>query len=242
MAGAEPLLNEVAAELAGAKAVVASAVGVVAGVGAVAACACRENSSKAVRIPAATIATCTARRAMRRTTSCGTSCSHSTGTDRTETRSAHHPLPETPERTISASLPRSARAGQIVRSPPYSHIQCPGKGFTHRWLPRLAQPASSRQMGAGLGCGRSAVDKPPVNRGRVTNPRAVQFGVRGPRQQIGHGRQRGRRQRGAAAGGGQGSAPGRLDAQCGEGDDRRVEAVQPPIPARAARGEGGPPP
>ena len=56
------------AELAGAVAEVAVVVAVVvdgmAGCGEVAACACRENSSKTVRIPAAKIAACTARRAM----------------------------------------------------------------------------------------------------------------------------------------------------------------------------------
>jgi len=85
VAGAAPVLAEVTAEVAGAV-----------GVGVVAACADRENSSKAVRIPAATIAACTARRAMRRTISCGMSSSRSTGIDRTEARNAHHPLPETP--------------------------------------------------------------------------------------------------------------------------------------------------
>jgi hypothetical protein len=58
----------VVAELTGAVAVVAGAavavVDVTADCGEVAACACRENSSKMVRIPAAKIATCTARRAM----------------------------------------------------------------------------------------------------------------------------------------------------------------------------------
>ncbi|MFI5066088.1 MAG: hypothetical protein ACHP9Z_19210, partial [Streptosporangiales bacterium] len=39
-------------------------------VGKVAACACREASRRRVRIPAATIATCTARRAMCRTIGC----------------------------------------------------------------------------------------------------------------------------------------------------------------------------
>jgi hypothetical protein len=39
--------------------------------GAVAACACRENTSKTTRIPAASIAHCAARRAARRIASCG---------------------------------------------------------------------------------------------------------------------------------------------------------------------------
>jgi len=42
----------------------------------VAACACRENRSMITNIPAATIASCTARRAMRRTIGCGMSSSH----------------------------------------------------------------------------------------------------------------------------------------------------------------------
>jgi hypothetical protein len=41
----------------------------------VAACACRENTSKTTRIPAATIATCIARRAMYRKIGCGISSS-----------------------------------------------------------------------------------------------------------------------------------------------------------------------
>jgi hypothetical protein len=44
---------------------------VVAVEGAVAACACRENTSKTTRIPAASIAHCAARRAARRKASCG---------------------------------------------------------------------------------------------------------------------------------------------------------------------------
>lgn len=44
---------------------------VVAAAGAVAACACRENTSKTSRIPAASIAHCAARRAARRKASCG---------------------------------------------------------------------------------------------------------------------------------------------------------------------------
>jgi hypothetical protein len=43
----------------------------------VAACACRENRSMITNIPAAAIASCTARRAMRRTIGCGMSSSHS---------------------------------------------------------------------------------------------------------------------------------------------------------------------
>jgi hypothetical protein len=46
------------------------------GVSEVAACACRENTSMITNIPAATIASCTARRAMRRKIGCGMSSSH----------------------------------------------------------------------------------------------------------------------------------------------------------------------
>jgi hypothetical protein len=51
--------------------------------GVVAACACRENASKTARIPAATIATCTARRAMCRKIGCGMTSSRTNGTDQT---------------------------------------------------------------------------------------------------------------------------------------------------------------
>jgi hypothetical protein len=51
--------------------------------GVVAACACRENTSKTARIPAATIATCTDRKAMCRKIGCGMSSSRTNGTDRT---------------------------------------------------------------------------------------------------------------------------------------------------------------
>jgi hypothetical protein len=46
------------------------------GVSELAACACRENTSMITNIPAATIASCTARRAMRRKIGCGMSSSH----------------------------------------------------------------------------------------------------------------------------------------------------------------------
>jgi len=62
----------------------------------VAACACREKTSKTTRIPAAKIAACTARRAMRRKISCGMSNSRSARTDRTSSA-----LP-----VISVSKPR----------------------------------------------------------------------------------------------------------------------------------------
>jgi hypothetical protein len=50
------------------------------GGGPVAACACRENTSSTRKIPAATIASCTARRAMRRAIGCGMGYSHPPGT------------------------------------------------------------------------------------------------------------------------------------------------------------------
>jgi X-X-X-Leu-X-X-Gly heptad repeat protein len=80
----------------GAGALAVGAGALAAGVAEVAACACRENTSKTIKIPAATTATCTARRAMCRKASCGMSSSHPTGTDRTELGSAHHQRPETP--------------------------------------------------------------------------------------------------------------------------------------------------
>ena len=51
--------------------------------GGVAACACRENTSKTTRIPAARIAACATRRAARRKTSCGISGSAQGGLDQT---------------------------------------------------------------------------------------------------------------------------------------------------------------
>jgi len=54
----------------------------------VAACACRENRSMITKIPAAAIASCTARRAMQRRIGCGITSSHSPETGR-GTR-AHH--------------------------------------------------------------------------------------------------------------------------------------------------------
>ena len=49
----------------------------------VSACACRENTSKRTMIPAAMIATVTARRAMRGKIGCGMTSSRTTGTDQT---------------------------------------------------------------------------------------------------------------------------------------------------------------
>jgi hypothetical protein len=67
------------AEVAGAAAELAD---VMADCGEVAACACRENTSKTASIPAAKIATCTARRAMCRKIAWDTSSSRSVGRDR----------------------------------------------------------------------------------------------------------------------------------------------------------------
>jgi hypothetical protein len=74
----EPMadVTEPVAEVSGP---VAEVSGPVAAGGAVAACAWRENASRATMIPAATIATCTARRAMSRTIGCGMSSSRTTG-------------------------------------------------------------------------------------------------------------------------------------------------------------------
>jgi hypothetical protein len=74
----EPMVDvtEPVAEVSGP---VAEVSGPVAAGGAVSACAWRENASRATMIPAATIATCTARRAMSRTIGCGMSSSRTTG-------------------------------------------------------------------------------------------------------------------------------------------------------------------
>jgi hypothetical protein len=85
-AGAAAVVTaEVAAEVAAVAAVVAAEVAdvaadVTADVGKLAACACRENVSKTARMPTATIAACTARRAMRRNTGWGTGRSRPVGT------------------------------------------------------------------------------------------------------------------------------------------------------------------
>jgi len=74
-----------AAASAGLAGVVADvAVDVTVDVGKLAACACRENDSKTARMPTAKMATCTARRAMRRNTGWGTSRSRPVGTDLTQ--------------------------------------------------------------------------------------------------------------------------------------------------------------
>jgi hypothetical protein len=74
-----PVTAEVTEPMADVTGPVAEVSGPVAVGGAVAACAWRENASKATMIPAATIATCTARRAMSRTIGCGMSSSRTTG-------------------------------------------------------------------------------------------------------------------------------------------------------------------
>jgi hypothetical protein len=69
----------------------------------VAACACRENTSKTARIPAAAIATCIARRAMCRKIGCGMCSSHHR--DRPDRApSAPHQRPETRRRAFISGL------------------------------------------------------------------------------------------------------------------------------------------
>jgi hypothetical protein len=68
---------EVAFEVAGATAEVSF------DVGKVAACACREDSRRRTRIPAAAITACTTRRAMRRTIGCGIAAPELAGTGQT---------------------------------------------------------------------------------------------------------------------------------------------------------------
>ena len=120
------LTEPVAAEVAS---VTAEVAGEVAAEAEVAACACREDASKTTRIPAATIANRTARRAMYRKIGRGMSSSRTTGTDRTRLvvpiiSGPKHArrilfqafLPWSPEPDIcdpSANVP-------TVRSPPYS--------------------------------------------------------------------------------------------------------------------------
>jgi hypothetical protein len=63
------------------------------GGGSVAACACRENTSMIRKIPAATIASCTARRATRRAIGCGMSFSHRRVPDLTRLPVFRGPMP-----------------------------------------------------------------------------------------------------------------------------------------------------
>jgi hypothetical protein len=88
----EPVLVLVTAEVTEPRADVS---GPVAEGGGVAACACREDTSKTTMIPAATIATCTARRAMSRMTGCGMSSSRTTGDRPGPARSTFYQRPET---------------------------------------------------------------------------------------------------------------------------------------------------
>jgi hypothetical protein len=92
------------------------------GVSEVAARACRENRNMITNIPAATIASCTARRAMRRTIGCGMSSSHPPGN---RTRCAC-PLPGVSITRTQAKLSRP-QTGHAVRSPPYSAVAGSGK-------------------------------------------------------------------------------------------------------------------
>ena len=66
----------------------------------VAACACRVNTSKTTRIPAAAIATCIARRAMCRKIGCGIEQLPTTGIGQTRAPRAPHQRPETRRRTF----------------------------------------------------------------------------------------------------------------------------------------------
>jgi hypothetical protein len=68
--------------------------------GAVAACACREKTSKMTKIPAAVIATCTARRAMCRKIGCGMSSSRTTGGQTRPARRAWYRRPGTRRHTL----------------------------------------------------------------------------------------------------------------------------------------------
>jgi hypothetical protein len=93
---------EVAFEVAGATAEVSF------DVGKVAACACREDSRRRTRIPAAAITTCTTRRAMRRTIGCGIAAPELAGTGQTRPLLPHHHGPQTTtERTFSGRSSRS---------------------------------------------------------------------------------------------------------------------------------------
>jgi hypothetical protein len=98
------------------------------GLSEVAACACRENTSMITKIPAATIASCTARRAMRRRIGCGMTSSHS---------------PETGPGTHSryrGSVTRAqlswSQTGHAVRPPPYSAVA--GRRKVNRTANRIA--------------------------------------------------------------------------------------------------------
>jgi hypothetical protein len=104
----------------------------------VAACACRENTSKTTRIPAAAIATCIARRAMCRKIGCGISSSPPPG--QTGPDPARMPPISAPKHVGGPDFrlfsPRSPGTGHLaspftngraVRSSPYSIGSDPGK-------------------------------------------------------------------------------------------------------------------
>jgi len=99
--------------------------------GSVAACACRENTSKMTRIPAATIATCTARRAMCRKIGCGMSSSRTTGDGPDPARSDCYRRPGIRGHSLAGRFrPGSPGTGYLrsackctVRPPPYSTCQ-----------------------------------------------------------------------------------------------------------------------
>ncbi len=88
-------------------------------VGKVAACACREDSRRRTRIPAAAITTCTTRRAMRRTIGCGIAAPELAGTGQTRPLLPHHhgpkPLP-------SGLFPVDLAAVITCRELPENHL------------------------------------------------------------------------------------------------------------------------
>jgi hypothetical protein len=108
--------------------------------GAVAAYACRENTSKMTSIPAATIATCTARRATCRKIGCGMSSSRTTGTDQTwlsvpvisGLKRAGAPIFQTIFAVVTRSWDICGPSTNVhtVRSSPYSAGSGRGKGLT----------------------------------------------------------------------------------------------------------------
>jgi hypothetical protein len=145
------------AELAGAAGVVAEVTGVE--VTEVAACACRENTSKTTRIPAATIATCTARRAMRRKIGCGMSNSRTAGTNRTRFGLSIISGPKHAGRLLfqvfSASVTRN-RIFVIRHQPTYRPVAAEQRGDRTRI--RAAATGLTASAGqdalADCGCGR----------------------------------------------------------------------------------------
>ena len=115
-----PVTAEVTEPMADVTGPVAEVSGPVAVGGGVAACAWRENASKATMIPAATIATCTARRAMSRTIGCGMSSSRTTGDRPDPARNTSYQRPETRGGQISPGTGYLRSAAKCtVRPPPY---------------------------------------------------------------------------------------------------------------------------